>query len=164
MCTPNVPRLSSIIAGKDQGGITDPVGWEGGGGFRVLDVAPSMFAADGPVVALSEWATNGALAEATAAQLRFDYSPDPPFVGRRGRSRVAVVDGLVNEAVVRLLVGALPEDERLVICGTAVDPAARDVLKTLRSGCTIRKIPQSILHEYRQATAWTPVTLEGASV
>jgi adenine-specific DNA-methyltransferase len=117
----------------------------------MLDVAPSMFRADGGQVFLSEWATNGKLAEVTAAQLHYEYEYDPPFCGRRGRSRLAVIDGLLNEDVARLLVTALPDDERLAACGTAIDPAARDVLRSLRPGSTVRKIPQSILQEYRLA-------------
>jgi adenine-specific DNA-methyltransferase len=66
----------------------------------------------------------------------------------------------VSEDVVRVLVESLRPDEKVVVCGTAVDPAARDVVRDLRPGSTIRKIPQSILHEYRQATTWTPKSLE----
>lgn len=146
-----MPRLTKVVEGGDPGGITEAVDWEGGGGFHILDVAPSMFSAQAGQVFLSEWATNGKLAEVTAAQLHYDYQYDPPFCGRRARSRLAVVDGLLNEDVVRLLVTALPENERLVACGTAVDPAARETLRSLRPGSTVRKIPQSILQEYRLA-------------
>ena len=38
-----MPRLESVVAGRDPSGITKSAGWEGGGGFRVLDVHPSMF-------------------------------------------------------------------------------------------------------------------------
>jgi adenine-specific DNA-methyltransferase len=155
-----IPRLKKVLAGEDPGGISEMVGWNGGGSFRILDVSPSMFAEDSGVVVLSGWATNGSLAEATAAQLHFDYEADAPFAGRRGRARLAVIDGLVGEDVVRVLVESLPPEERVVICGTAVDPDARDVVRELRPGSTIRKIPQSILHEYRQATTWTPKSLE----
>jgi adenine-specific DNA-methyltransferase len=147
-----IPRLTKVVDGTDPGGVTTTVGWQGGGGFRVLEVAPSMFVASEDQVFLSDWATNGQLSEVTAAQLRFEYEADPPFSGSRGRARLAVVDGLVNADVVRLLVGALPEDERVTICGTAVDPAARDLAKELRPGSTVRKIPQSILREYRHAS------------
>jgi hypothetical protein len=68
---------------------------------------------------------------------------------------LAVVDGLVNEDVVRLLVANLPDDERVVVCGTAVDPAARTALRELRRGSSVRKIPASILQDYRQAR-WVP--------
>jgi adenine-specific DNA-methyltransferase len=146
-----VPRLTRVVEGTDTGGITTEVQWNGGGGFRILDVAPSMFRDDGGQVFLSEWATNGKLAEATAAQLHYNYEYDPPFCGRRGRSRLAVVDGVVNEGVVRLLTPALADSERLIVCGTAIDPAARDALRSLRPGSTVRKIPQSILQEYRSA-------------
>ena len=150
-----VPRLRKVVHGEDPGGITEDVNWLGGGGFRILTVAPSMFEETSGQVFLSPWATNGKLAEVTAAQLQYDYVPDPPFCGTRGRSRLAVIDGLVNEDVVRLLANALAEDERLLVCGTAIDPATREILRELRPGSTVRKIPQSILHEYRQATRWT---------
>ena len=144
-----LPRLTSVVRGEDPGGITEAVGWEGGGGFRVLEVAPSMFEADGGLVFLADWMANGVLAEATAAQLGFDFQADPPFSGRKGRSRLAVIDGVVNEDVVRLLVSALPEGERVVVCGTGIDTDARAVLRDLRPGSTLRKIPAALLQEYR---------------
>jgi len=159
-----IPRLTKVVEATDTGGITEAVDWTGGGGFRVLHVAPSMFETIDGQVYLSEWATNGKLAEVTAAQLHYDYQYDPPFCGRRGRSRLAVIDGLVNEAVVRLVANALAEDQRLVICGTAIDPAARDVLRELRPGSSVRKIPHSILQEYRQSVRWVqPALLDGSS-
>jgi len=158
-----MPRLKRVVAGTDEWGITEPVGWAGGGSFRVLDVAPSMFDVVDGQVFLSEWATNGTLSEVTAAQLHYDYQYDPPFCGCRGRSRLAVIDGLVNEAVVRLVANALAEDQRLVICGTAIDPTAREVLRGLRPGSSVRKIPHSILQEYRQGAHWVQPALLDSS-
>jgi adenine-specific DNA-methyltransferase len=146
-----LPRLTRVVAGDDDGGITRLADWSGGGGFRVLDVAPSMFEADGGMVFLADWMTNGALAEATAAQLGFEYEADPPFAGRKGRTRLAVIDGVANESVVRLLVSVLPERERVVVCGTGIDTDARPVLRELRPGSTLRKIPSALLEEYRAA-------------
>lgn len=148
------PRLEKVVAGDDSGGITKDAGWEGGGGFRVLEVAPSMFAEVDGRVWLADWAVDRELAEATAAQLGYDYEPDAPFAGRKGRTRLAVVDGLVNGDVVELLVGALAPDEKIVVCGTAVDPEATQILRTLRKGSRTRKIPASILAEYRIAQDW----------
>lgn len=150
-----LPRLTKVVNGEDPGGITEQTGWTGGGGFRILDVAPSMFDDDEGTVYLADWAVNGRLAEACAAQLHYEFEAEPPFAGRRGRTRLAVVDGLVNEDVVRLLVANLPDDERLVVCGTAVDPAARTLLGELRRGSSVRKIPASILQDYRQRR-WVP--------
>jgi adenine-specific DNA-methyltransferase len=57
--------------------------------------------------------TNSLLAEATAAQLGFEYKPYPPFAGQKGRTRLAVIDGVVNEGVrdapcARTLTGTRP--------------------------------------------------------
>ena len=54
-----------------------------------------------------------------------------PFCGRKGRTRLAVVDGVVNESVIRLVVSALPERERVVVCGTGIDTDARPILREL---------------------------------
>lgn len=144
-----MPRLRQVVEGNDPGGVTDVTGWRGGGGFRVVDVAPSMFEESDGVVYLSDWAVNGALAEATAAQLGFAYLPEHPFVGRRGRSRLAVVDGHVSVAVADLLAGALGSRKTLVICATSVDPAVREHVHAAAPGSVVRKIPASILAEYR---------------
>ena len=144
-----LPRLRKVVQGADPGGVTDLTRWRGGGGFRVLDVAPSMFEESDGVVYLSDWAVNGALAEATAAQLGFAYFPEHPFAGRKGRSRLAVVDGHVSGAVADLLAGALGSRETLVICATSVDPAVRERIQAAAPGSVVRKIPASILAEYR---------------
>jgi adenine-specific DNA-methyltransferase len=154
-----LPRLAKVVAGEDPGGITGAAEWEGGGGFRVLDVAPSMFAEDQGLVMLAEWATNGKLAEATAAQLGFAYEPDTPFSGKKGRTRLVVIDGLVSQEAATLLAGILAEGENLILCGTVLDPAAGKVLRELRPGSKVRKIPASILDEYRLAR-WSPVAPE----
>lgn len=146
------PRLRKVIEGSDDGGVTSMVGWTSGGGFHIVDVAPSMFETDADgFVYLADAMSNGDLAEATAAQLGYDYKPEPPFAGRKGRTRLAVVDGVVNEDVVRLLVSALTEEERVVVCGTGLDPDARGVLRDLRPGSTLRKVPAALLERYRVA-------------
>lgn len=156
-----IPRLTKVVDGADGGGISSLHDWQGGGGFRVLEVAPSMFDICEGRIVLAPWATDEALAEAVAAQAGFDYSPDDaPFCGRKGRQRLAVIDGLVNPNVAELLVSWLAEDEVLVVYGTAVDPNTRDTLTTLRRGSQVRKVPQTILTAYRKAasreTMFTP--------
>lgn len=145
-----IPRLHAVVAGTDPGGITDDIGWPGGGGFRILDVASSMFEEDHGVIVLADWAVNSKLAEATAAQVGYEYQADPPFCGRKGKTRLAVVDGLVSADVASVLLLALPGEERLVVCGTALDPAVREMLRQQRPGSTARKIPSALLQEYRE--------------
>jgi adenine-specific DNA-methyltransferase len=144
-----LPRLVKVVRGSDSGGVTTITEWQSGGGFRLLEVAPSMFEVDGGMVFLADGMSNGKLAEATAAQLGFEFEVAPPFVGRKGRTRLAVIDGVVNEGVVRILASALDDRERVVVCGTGIDTDARPVLRELRPGSTLRKIPAALLDEYR---------------
>jgi adenine-specific DNA-methyltransferase len=148
------PRLEKLIAGQDPGGVTELLDWKGGGGFRVLNVAPSIFTEDSGIVVLAEGITNGALAEAVAAQLGFAYQADPPFCGRQGRLRLAVVDGHADEATISLLVNALKEDEKLSLAATSLDPGASSLLAKLRRGSQARVVPQDILLSYRTPSAW----------
>jgi adenine-specific DNA-methyltransferase len=136
------PRIERVVASDAPGGTTETAGWQGGGGFRVLDVAPSMFAEVDGRVWLADWAVDRELAEATAAQLGYDFEADPPFAGRKGRTRLAVVDGLVNGDVVALLAGALAPDEKIVICETAIDPDATPLLRELRRGLADAEDPR----------------------
>lgn len=140
-----------VKALRDADRTTTETVWKGGGGFVVIDIGPSMFDEVEGRVYLSDWAANGALAEASAAQLGYVYALDPPFCGHKGKSRLAVIDGLVSEAVVRLLVDALPAGEKLVVAGTALDPAVRDVLRSISPGSSARKVPESLLDDYRQS-------------
>lgn len=148
-----MPRLRSVVEGRDLSGITKTAEWKGGGGFRVLDVHPSMFerTEDNRVV-VAPWATGGALAEAVAAQAAFQFDPDDvPFCGRKGKTRLAVVDGLLNPEVLDLLVSWLDQDELLTVYGTAVDPDCHATLTELRLGSNVKKIPQSILDDYHRS-------------
>ena len=139
------PRLNKVVAGEDPGGVTAAVGWEKGGGFRVLEVGPSLYDVQEGRAFLAEWATNGAFAEGVAAQLGFRVEHDVPFSGRKGRSRLAVVDGVVDAGVVRAIVSRLDEDERAVLVGKGATPDAVDLLKSLNPGSRLRKVPRDLL-------------------
>ena len=143
-----LPRLQLVADGEDSGGITEESEWKGGGGFRVVDVGPTMFTEVDDVVVLSDWASGGQLAEAAAAQLGFSYdTATSPFCGRKGRCRLAVIDGRVSDTVIDMLSGLLDEGETMLICATSLDPAARDALPR---GSRLQKIPTSILDQYRR--------------
>lgn len=55
-----IPRLQKVIDGKDQGGISQAVNWQGGGGFRYYSLAPSLLQQD----KWGQWVINK------------DYNPD----------------------------------------------------------------------------------------
>jgi adenine-specific DNA-methyltransferase len=149
-----IPRLTKVVDGEDSGGITKAMSWQGGGSFRILDVAPSMFEEDEGVVLLAQWATNGSLSEAVAAQFGFAYEPDPPFSGRRSHVRLAVLDGHANVGVVKELVARLGPRERLSLCATSLDPEATEMLARLRPGSQARVVPEDVLLAYQSPSAW----------
>jgi len=141
------PRLRKVVDGSDQGGVSAALGWAGGGGFRSVQVAGSSYdvMSDGMVL-LSGGATNGTFARAMAAQLDFDFDvAGTPFCGRRGRMRLAVLDGVVGPEEVRSLAAALGEDERVTIVAKVLLPGAEEMLGVLSKGSRIRKSPRDVL-------------------
>lgn len=44
-----LPRLNCVIAGEDEGGVTEQTGWEHGGGFRFYTLGETVFDADGGI-------------------------------------------------------------------------------------------------------------------
>lgn len=120
--------------------------WHGGGGFTHMVVGPSMYEVDDDGdVFLSSEATNGAWSKSVAAQLKFTLTPDHPvFCGVRGRQRLAVIDGVADEVVVRTVLENLSDRERAVIVAKAVLPEAQQLLSELSTGSRIRKAPDDL--------------------
>ncbi|MFF5606258.1 site-specific DNA-methyltransferase [Streptomyces cellulosae] len=143
-----IPRLRKVVEGEDSGGISESSGWEKGGGFRCLEIAPSMYERLGNRVLLAPWVTGDAFVEASCAQIPgFELEPgaEPPFVGRKGRQRLAVVDGLVSESAVQSIVEALDENERVLIVAKSYLREAASLLEKLSPGSRIKKAPQDLL-------------------
>ncbi|MDE9366898.1 site-specific DNA-methyltransferase, partial [Luteipulveratus sp. YIM 133132] len=140
------PRLEKVVRGEDPGGITKSAAWQGGSGFRTVEVGPSMYEETPYGVVLADWATGERFARAVAAQLGFTHQPEAaPLCGKRGRVRLAVLDGPVGPEEVRGIVGHLAERERVVIVATVVLPDAETVLAELSPGSRIRKAPRDLL-------------------
>ena len=138
------PRLTQVVAGSDAGGVTPDTGWTGGSGFREMIVGPSMFEdVDGSVV-LADWVTGGELAEAVAAQLGYALEFDGPFAGRKGRSRLAVLDGMLTRGVAEHLIARLSEKETLMVVAQALEPDVEDFVRMQRPGSRARKVPRDL--------------------
>lgn len=123
------------------------VQWAGGGGFTVARMGPSMYEVDDEdgEVYLSEAATNGAFSKAVAGQLRFSLTPDHPvFCGVKRRLRLAVVDGVADEQVVRTVVEHLGDGEKAVVVAKGVLPEAEQLLSELSPGSRLRKAPEDL--------------------
>ncbi|WP_166300655.1 site-specific DNA-methyltransferase [Bradyrhizobium sp. 2S1] len=82
-----IPRLKKVIDGDDKGGITEAVGWQGGGGFRYFKLAPSLLETDkwGREV-ISKAYNAEMLAEALCKIEGFTYAPSDAIYWQHGRS------------------------------------------------------------------------------
>lgn len=140
-----VPRLTEVAEGTDPGGITKAAGWTGGHGFRIAKVAESILEAHDGRFLLAEHATNGAFAAAVCPQIGFPVVSDPPFIGRKGRQRLAVLDGVADEGSMRAVVSRLGDGELAVIVAKAATQEARATLTRLSPGSRLWKAPDDIL-------------------
>lgn len=142
-----IARLTKVIAGEDPAGVTDRTAWAGGGGFRVVEVEPSLYeAGPGGMVLMRDNIGADDLARAMCGQLRFTHTPgDPTFAGRRGRMMLAVVPGVVGAEQVDDLLDALPEGTRLTVAAGAFVPGVADHLADASRGSRALKIPRDVL-------------------
>lgn len=127
--------------------------WSGGGGFTIARIGPSMYdVEDGPEgrteVFLSPAATNGAWSAAVSGQLGYRRTADHPvFVGQKGRERLAVIDGVADEFVIRDLHAHLaPGETMLVVAKASLDDTSA-LLRELAPGSTLRVAPGGLLQK-----------------
>jgi adenine-specific DNA-methyltransferase len=142
-----VPRLTKVIDGQDSGGITEDVGWEGGGGFRYFHLAPSLLEKDrwgNWVIARSYNAAM--LAEAMCKHMAFTYAPsqDPAEYWRHGHSSerdfIFVTTANVTHDQLRAISEDVGPERTLLVCCKAFNARA-DAFENL----TVKKIPQAVL-------------------
>src|SRR3990172_5795456 len=82
-----IPRMKKVIDGQDPGGITEAVGWKGGGGFRYYRLAPSLLEKD----KWGNWVINkqynaAMLTEALCKLEGFTYAPSDSVYWQHGHS------------------------------------------------------------------------------
>jgi adenine-specific DNA-methyltransferase len=82
-----VPRLTKLIDGSDQGGVTKAMDWKGGGGFRYFELAPSLIEKDkwGREIISREYNAE-MLAQAICKLEGFVYNPSSEIYWQQGRS------------------------------------------------------------------------------
>jgi adenine-specific DNA-methyltransferase len=134
------PRLRKVVAGEDAGGVTASAGWEGGGGFRQLRVAPSTWAVEDGEAFLREGVTPGTLARAVAAQLGYAPVEHPVFAGRKGRSQLAVLHGVADRVAVEAIAAALGDGDTALVAALAIADDASTHLSDLRPGSRLIRI------------------------
>lgn len=134
------PRLTKVVNDEDPGGVTDSTGWQGGGGFRQLRVAPSPWQVEDGEAYLRPDVDAVTLARAVAAQLGFEPIEHPVFAGRKGRTLLAVVHGVADETVVHDVVAALDDGQTAQLAALAIADGAASLLADLRPGSRLLRI------------------------
>ena len=143
-----IPRLKKVIDGADPGGITEAVGWKGGGGFRYYRLAPSLLEKDkwGQWVISKEF--NAAmLAEAVCKLEGFTYAPSDTLYWQHGHSTerdfiYVTTQHLSANQLAQLSDEVGPERSLLVLC--AAFRRARNVTERFPN-LTVKKIPKQVL-------------------
>lgn len=139
-------RLDKVIDGSDNGGITKAQNWQGGGGYRFYELAPTLINLDpfGEYVINSEY--DGAmLAAGVALHEGFRYQPSSDTfwkqsVGSEG-SFLFVTTRHLNAAYLDSIQSSMAAGEYLIIACRSFDTGLDKAYKNI----TIKKIPQMLL-------------------
>ena len=141
-----IPRLTKVVDGNDPGGVTEAVGWKGGGGFRYYRLAPSLLQED----QFKNWVINrkydaAMLAEAICKLEGFAYAPSDTVYWQHGRSTEKDFIYVTTQTLTREQVQKLSDEvgegrSLLVMCG-AFRVKNLDAFPNL----TIKKIPKAVL-------------------
>jgi adenine-specific DNA-methyltransferase len=141
-----IPRLQKVIDGTDQGGISQSVGWRGGGGFRYFKLAPSLIKIDrrGNEVINPEYSAE-MLAEACCKLKGFRYEPSQTVWWQHGQSSerdfIFVTTRYMDYAALQDLSEDVGPERSLLVLVKAYDSQG-EVFDNL----TVEKIPESVLH------------------
>ena len=139
------PRLKKVIDGEDQGGITKSANWQGGGGFRYYNLAPSLIKFDewgNPVI--NKQFDEHMLVRALCKIEGFDFDPSPDTYWKQGKSTETDFIYITTQHLTAQMLTKLNDDvgqknSLLICCGSFDGNAER------YGNLTIKKIPKSIL-------------------
>ena len=139
-------RMDAVISGADRGGITKAVDYQGGGGYRFYELAPTLLNEDEFGQTIINPAYNAdMLAAAIAVHEGYSYDPDPDCYWKQAHNGsggyLFTTTKHVGADFVSALQSGLAEGEFLVIVCKSYDESAKHIAKNI----TIKKIPQSLL-------------------
>jgi adenine-specific DNA-methyltransferase len=141
-----LPRLKKVVSGEDNGGISNIVNWNGGGGFKFYTLAPSLIQKDkyGNEVINPTYNAN-MLAAAMAKQEGFRYSPNESYYWKQGFSSekdfIFTTTQFITVQTIDRLQEELQSGENLLICCKSFAKACENRYDNI----TIKKIPQMLL-------------------
>ncbi|MGJ7545636.1 site-specific DNA-methyltransferase [Variovorax sp. LT1R16] len=144
-----VPRLQKVIDGQDSGGVTEPTGWEGGGGFRYYELAPTLLSTDrwGNLVINPEYDA-GMLAAAMCKLEGFSYAPSDVLWWQQGHSSerdfIYVTTQTLSAEQLSALSDEVGSDRSLLVCCGAWRGVSAAQAAERWPNLTIKKIPKMV--------------------
>ena len=139
-------RMDKVVAGEDPGGITKAQNWQGGGGYRFYEVAPTLINKD----PFDEYVINedydaNMLAAAVALHEGFRYQPDGDLFWKQSvgneNSYLFVTTRHLNSPYLDSIKDTMEEGEYLIIACRSFDSG----LDKAYDNITVKKIPQMLL-------------------
>ncbi len=145
-----IPRLHRVIDGTDQGGISQAVSWQGGGGFRYYRLAPTLIVNDkwgNPIINPDYNAAM--LAEAIAGLEGFTYAPSDTLWWQHGYSTendyIYVTTQSLSADQLQALSDEVGKERNLLVCCAAYRGVTAEQATERFPNLTIKKIPKMVL-------------------
>lgn len=139
-------RMDKVVCGE-RSGISKIVNWQGGGGYKFFELAPSLLNKDkfgNWVIDYKKYNSN-MLAAAVAKLNGYNYMPDENIFWKQGKSHessyIYTTTQYVTAQYIDVLAKGMATNERLLICCPAFDKGLNDRYDNI----VIKKIPQSVL-------------------
>ena len=139
-------RLKSIISGTDPSGISRAISWNGGGGFKFYELAPSLLKKDshGHLVINKEYNAD-MLAAAMAKMEGFTYEPSSDVYWKQGHSSetdyIYTTTQFITVESLGAILDTMADGESLLVCCKAFQPEC----KSFSSRISVKKIPSVLL-------------------
>lgn len=139
------PRLDRVIDGEHTG-ISNDVNWQGGGGYKFYELAPTLIVKDEHGNDVFSDKYNAQMLVAAVAKVNgYFYAPDPDVFWKQGYSQdnsfICVTTQYLTANMLDSLAKEVDAFESLLICAPAFDVG----LNKRYDNITVKKIPQSVL-------------------
>ena len=138
-----------VIDGQDSGGVTEPTGWQGGGGFRYYELAPSLLSTDrwGNLVINPEY--DAAMLAAAMCKLEgFTYAPSEVLWWQQGNSSerdfIYVTTQTLSAEQLEALGNEVGEARSLLVCCAAYRGVTSAQAAERWPNLTIKTIPKMV--------------------
>ena len=139
-------RLDRIIDGEDKNGITNSANWQGGGGYKFYELAPTLIKKDKYGNPVFSGKYNPTMIAAAVAKINgFTYAPNGEVYWKQGYSQDNSFIYVTTQYLDSKRLDSIAEDVdpfgNLLVCAPAFDNG----LSKRYDNINVRKIPQSVL-------------------